>query len=203
MSAPDFYRYFLGFRPDPVLRRWLEALCNRAGQFGKRVKADHFHLTLCVIAEPEARDHFIVPRVEAALSGNSLSSAPFWLGRVRGGEGGAAVHSRGRKPGLLALYRDLVACLAARDMHPLHRKSGLNPHVTLGHDPCAFEAFLTLHEWIPDALLLIESEVGNGIHNVLGRWPLLAPRQGFLPFDPPPTPPALAIAGGRRQRGRA
>jgi 2'-5' RNA ligase len=197
MRNPERYRYFLGFRPDPVLGRWLDALCRTADQFEKRIRADHFHLTLCVIGEPEVRDHFILPRVETALAGNALASAPFWLGRVRGGREGAAVWSRGRKAELLTLYRDLVACLAALDIYPLHRKSGLNPHVTLGHDPCAFDPFLTLHEWIPDELLLIESEVGNGLHNVLGRWPLLAPRQGVLPFDPPPAPLRIA-AGGRR-----
>jgi hypothetical protein len=38
-------------------------------------------------------------------------------------------------------------------------------------------------EWIPDELLLIESEVGCGIHNVLARWSLLPPRQGGILFD--------------------
>lgn len=198
MRTPDFYRYFLGFRPDPILRAWLGALCVAAGQAEKRIKADYFHLTLCVIAETMGRDRFILPRVDAALVGNALASALFWLGRVRGGANGATVYSRGRKRELMILYQELVTCLAARDIHPLHRKSGLNPHVTLGHDSCMFEAFMTLHEWIPGELLLIESEVGNGVHNVLGRWPLLPPRQGFLPFAPPPMLPALAMAGGRR-----
>jgi 2'-5' RNA ligase len=197
MRKPDFYRYFLASRPDPILRAALVSLREPAGQFDRLVRADHLHLTWCVVAEPEERDRFILPRVEAALSGHLFASGPLWLGRVRGGPGGAAVCSRGRKPEILSLYRALVAALAARDIHPLHRKSGLNPHVTLGHDRCGFDPFLVLHEWIPDELLLIESEVGNGVHNVLARWPLLAPRQGFLPFEPPPPPPPLLAAGGR------
>jgi hypothetical protein len=44
-------------------------------------------------------------------------------------------------------------------------------------------------------LLLIESEVGRGVHNVLARWPLLPPSQGSFPFDPPPL---LLTANGRR-----
>jgi 2'-5' RNA ligase len=182
---------------DLALRAELVALRVAAGQKRSLVAAELLHLTWCVIAEPEERDRFILSRVHAALDGLPFSSGMLWLGRVRGGANGAAVYSRGRKPDIMTLYRDLVAALDARGLHPLHRKSGFHPHVTLGHDPCDFDPFLVLHEWIPDELLLIESEVGNGVHNVLGRWPLLTPRQGFLPFDPPPPPLRLARAGQR------
>jgi 2'-5' RNA ligase len=197
MREPDFYRYFLASRPAPTLRAKLANLREAAGQLKKPVAAAHLHLTWCVVAEPERRDRFLLPRIEAALSGHILSSGPLWLGRVRGGAGGAAVHSRGRKPEILALYRHLVACLATRGLHPLHRKSGFHPHVTLGHDPCAFEPFMVLHEWVPEELLLIESEVGSGVHNVLARWPLPTPRQGFLPFAPRSAP--LMMADGARR----
>jgi 2'-5' RNA ligase len=196
MRKPDFYRYFLASRPGLALRAELVGLREAAGQFRSLVAAELLHLTWCVVAEPEDRDHFILPRIEAALSGLLFASGPLWLGRVRGGKGGAAVCSRGRKPEILALYRALAAALAERNIHPLHRKAGFHPHITLGHDPCAFDPFLILREWLPDELLLIESEVGNGVHNVLARWPLLPPRQGFLPFAPPPAP--LMMAAGRR-----
>ncbi len=192
-----FYRYFLASRPGLALRAELAALREAAGQVESLVAAELLHLTWCVLAEPDERDRFIAPRVGAALSGLLLASGPLWLGRVRGGPNGAAVYARGRKPGIMALYRQIAAALTARDLSPLHRKSGFHPHVTLGHDPCAFDPFLILREWIPDELLLIESEVGNGVHTILGRWPLLPPRQGVLPFDPPPMPPALAMADGR------
>jgi hypothetical protein len=96
----------------------------------------------------------------------------------------------------MSLYREIAACLAIRGIQPLHRKSGFHPHLTIGHDPCAFEPFLILQEWIPDELLLIESEVGNGVHNILGRWPLLPPRQRLLPFDRPFPPVPLRATGG-------
>jgi 2'-5' RNA ligase len=197
MRKPDFYRYFLASRPGLALRAEIAALREAAGQFESPVAAELLHLTWCVIAEPEERDRFILPRVETALSGLPFASGPLWLGRVRGAGAGAAVYSRGRKPEIMTLYHEIVKALAARDLYPLHRKSGFHPHLTLGHDPCAFDPFLILAEWIPDELLLIESEVGKGAHNVLGRWPLLAPRQGFLPFDPRSAPLRIA-AGGRR-----
>jgi 2'-5' RNA ligase len=195
MRTPDFYRYFLASRPGLALRAELVGLREAAGQVRRLVATELLHLTWCVIAETAERDRFILPRVEAALSGLLFASGPLWLGRVRGGGGGAAVHSRGRKPEIMALYRELVAALAARDLHPLHRQSGLSPHLTLGHDPCAFAPFMIVHEWIPDELLLIESEVGNSVHNVLARWPLLPPRQGVLPFDPTPASPRMASTG--------
>jgi hypothetical protein len=138
----------------------------------------------------------ILPRVDAALRDRPLFSGSLWLGRVLGGAGGAAVYSRGPKPEILTLYKEIAASLAAREVPLLHRKAGLHPHLTIGHDPCAFETFLLLHEWIPDELLLIESEVGNGVHNILGRWPLLPPRQGMFNFASvaPPTPLRAASA---------
>jgi 2'-5' RNA ligase len=193
MRNPDFYRYLLASRPDPALRAELVGLRAATGQFRSLVAAELLHLTWCVVAETTARDRFLLPRIETALTGQALSSGLLRLGRVRGGNAGAAVYSRGRKPEILALYRELVALLASRDVQPLHRKSGLHPHLTLGHDRCAFDPFLILHEWIPDDVLLIESEVGCGVHNVLGRWPLLPPRQGALPFDL--SPPRLRVAG--------
>jgi 2'-5' RNA ligase len=193
---PD-YRYFLAFRPSAELLDWLELLVEAAGQRGRRIKAEYFHLTLCVIAELAHRDRFIASRVEAALAGRSLSSCLFWLGRLRGGRNGAAVYAMGRQREIKAFYRELVAGLAERDILPLHRKSGLNAHVTLGYDPCAFDPLTLPREWIPGELLLIESEVGRSVHNVLARWPLLPPRQGFFVFEglPEPSPPRLAIGG--------
>jgi 2'-5' RNA ligase len=196
MRLPNSFRYFLASHPDRALRASLVNLRTAAGQHEKIVKTDQLHLTWFVITEPKQRDCFILPRVQAVLADRAFAAGPLRLGRVVGGDAGAALYARGRKPEILALYRELVACFAARGLHPMHRKSGLNPHFTLGHDSCAFEAFRIMHEWIPDELLLIESEVGNGVHNVLGRWPLLPPRQGTLPFDPAIPPAPFRAAGG-------
>ncbi|HEX4738306.1 MAG TPA: hypothetical protein VH331_12165 [Allosphingosinicella sp.] len=189
-----FYRYFLAFRPNRAQCRLLGSLAGIAGQNGKRVEEDYLHLTLCVIAELARRNEFMAARVASALADHPLTSCPFWLGPLRGGENGAAVHAMKRQREIQAFYRKLVALLAARDILPLHRKSGLRPHVTLGYDPCVLEPLVLPFEWTPDELLLIESEVGRGVHNVLARWPLLPPRQGRLPFEDPPEPGPLRLA---------
>lgn len=192
MRPPDSYRYLLASRPDPARRRELVALRRPAGQAARPVPAGLLHMTWCVLAETGRRDPFLLPRVRAALAGATLASGSLWLGRVRGGAGGAAVCGRGPKPELIALYRSIVAALATRGLQPLHRQSGFRPHVTLGHAPCAFAPFRLLHLWVPDELLLIESEVGNTVHNVLARWPLRPPLQAVLPFEAPVRPRAVA-----------
>ena len=194
MRRPLFYRTFFAFRPNTTQRRWLEHLVHVAGQRGRRIQPDNFHLTLCVIAELLDRDPFVVARAKAALDGDLLSSCSFWLGQVRGGSKGAAVHALRRQRDIQKFYKKLIALLAARDIVPFHRKSGFRPHVTLGYDPCAFDPFELPCEWVPDELLLIESEVGNGVHNVIASWPLLPPTQGRLALGDPfkPNLPLLA-----------
>jgi len=202
MREPDCYRYFFAFHPDLLLRCWLASLIGTAGQREKRVRAELFHLTLCVIAERRHRDPFIVSRACSALADRPLYSCPFWLGRLRGGQGGAAVHAMGPQDEIQDFYRMLLAFLASRDILPLYRQSGLHPHVTLDRDPCAIDPLNLPREWFPDELLLIESEVGNGVHHVLARWPLLPPRQGrfafMSPSSPPSSPPQSPIALGLR-----
>ena len=182
MRNADFYRYFLGVRPNPLIRQMLARIAAHAGQ---EMDPELFHLTLCVIAEVGERDPFLLPRVRAALADQLLCSFRVALGRVRGGRKGAVVRTRGRQDEIQFFYRLLVRLLTTRGIEPMHRKSGLHPHVTLGHVACAFDPHKIALEWFPDELLLIESEVGRTRHNVIGRWPLLPPRQGLLPFDEP------------------
>ena len=179
MRRPDFYRYFLGFRPNDAARGVLADAGLRAGQ---RIQPGLLHLTLCVIAEMTERASFLLPRVNAALAEYAFSTFPVALGRVRGGPHGAIVRTLGRQDDIQDCYDALLRLLRLRGITPLHRRSGLHPHVTLGHDPCAFEPYKIGLEWVPDKLLLIESEVGRTRHNVIGQWPLLPPRQGSLPF---------------------
>jgi len=165
-----FYRYLIGCRPGSRLRHLLALIGEKAGQ---EVHGDMLHLTLCVIAEVNERDHFLLPRVQAAFAGQALDSFPVRLSRTSGGPNGAMIRTKGRQDGIQDSYRQMLRLLAMRDLAPLHRKSGLRPHVTLGRTPCRFEPFDVALEWFPSDLLLIESEVGRSKHNVIGRWPLV------------------------------
>jgi len=91
----------------------------------------------------------------------------------------------GRQEDIKQFYEMFTGLLAARGIFPLYRASGLRPHVTLGYKPRRFEALPIAVEWLPHELLLVESHVGDGRHQVVDRWPLLPPPQGTLPFEMP------------------
>src|SRR3546814_9561893 len=81
LMGPD-YRYFLGFRPDPLLRALLAAQQGRAGQHKGRVDPTRLHLTLCTVAETTTSDAALVARVAAALEGGLPEVPPIRLGRI-------------------------------------------------------------------------------------------------------------------------
>jgi 2'-5' RNA ligase len=114
----------------------------------------------------------------------SARSVSFFIqhGSVKGGPDRATIDSAGGQNAIQDVYRALISLLAQRDITPLYRESGLRAHVTLGHAPRPVERFKAPVQWCPADLLLIESEVGLSRHNVVGRWPLLPPLQGSLPF---------------------
>jgi 2'-5' RNA ligase len=182
MEHLRFYRYFLGLRPDP---RWFPLFQWIGEVLGLRIRLDLLHLTLCVVGETAKRDRFVRRRINSALDGQQLHSFAVNLSRVQAGPRGAYARSVGRQDEIQDFFRLLINLLRLRGIEPLHRKSGLHPHVTLGHRRCDTELLKIALQWFPAELLLIESEVGLTRHNVLGSWPLLSPRQPPLPLDSP------------------
>ena len=170
----EFYRYFVGIRPDPSLHPLFQQIAVGAGQ---AAHLDQLHLTLCTIAEPKERDRFLAGRVRKAFREQVFHSVPVNLSRVSLGRNGAFARTFGRQDEIQEFYWRLVRLLAGCGIEPLHRKSGLHPHVTLGHAACGPGRMPISLPWYPAELLLIESEVGLTRHNVLARWPLLPPRQ--------------------------
>ena len=180
MRSASAYRYFLCFLPDEPVRAEVSMLHAWTGQADKRVTVDRSHLSLCVLSEPKERDPSLAPRVDAALAGLQLHSCVIRLGRVRGGPDGATLYTISRKRELTVLRHALLARLAEHGLVPELEKT--NPHITLGYDPFEGPSFDISREWIPREIVLIESEHGLTRHNLLGRWALLPPEQGILPF---------------------
>jgi 2'-5' RNA ligase len=179
MTTLPKFRYFLGIRPDPQWYPQFQRICEA---LGLPVRLDRLHLTLLVIAEMAERDHFVARRIGRALREAELHSFQVNLSRVRAGLHGASAHPFGRQDEIQDFYRLLVRLLRAGGMEPLHRKSGLHPHVTLSYRACQAALLPVAIRWFPSALMLIESEVGLTKHTVLERWSLLPPRQPLLPF---------------------
>lgn len=188
MPDTPCHRYFLAFLPGPAFRARLARLRDAAGQQGRPVPTGHFHLTLCILAEAPARERFTETRISAALSGPRPASCPVRLGRVKAGQGGAALCGIGKQDEIRAFRESLLRLLAMRQIWPCRQARHFRPHVTLGHQRVPSSRALAPVEWIPGELVLIESEVGRTIHHVRGRWPLKPPAQGLLPFDAPVSP---------------
>lgn len=185
MASP-IIRTFLGFQVPPTMWARFAEWQRRAGQAGRAVEPAMLHLTLCVIGEALQRDLFLKPRVATALAAGLPPSAPIRLGRIHSRALGAELVTFGRKAEIVDFFEILTAQLGGHGIAALYRTSGLRPHITLSYDRCAFAAIEAIWNWVPDALLLIESRPcadGRGReHVVLHRWPLLPPAQHAFAF---------------------
>jgi 2'-5' RNA ligase len=193
MRIQPNFRYFLGVRPDPRCLPQFQQICEG---LGLPSRLDLAHLTLCTIAETNARDHFVAGKVRRALRDAELRSFAVNLSRVRAGAAGAYARTFGRQDEIQDFYRTLVRLLRACGIEPLHRKSGLRPHVTLAYGACPTAVLKVAVRWFPSELMLIESEVGRTKHNELARWNLRSPRQRSLPFDEDSSQPCNGRAAG-------
>ena len=189
------FRYFLGFQVPADRAGWLaRQLPPVAGDLFAGLKPQNYHLTLCTIEETQVPHPFLRQRVARAFAAGlpAASSIPF--GRIRGRDAGAELVTAGSVAGIRQLYDALVALLAPHGLAPLHRQSGLRPHVTLGYGKHPFAPVQAIWNWTPRELVLIESHVGHGRHRVLQRWPLPAPAQGLFDFMDDTLPPPLRHA---------
>lgn len=181
MRSPSSHRYFLGFQPDPATLGHVRNVSDVLGLGCAAVGEERLHLTLFVVAEMRQRNTDIARKIDAVLRPIPLTAPRIKLGKASSGAQGAYLESIGRRFEIAHFYRQLITLLAPLGIESLHRKNGLNPHITLAYQ-CNLPEARIVHpfEWVPQQLLLIESCVGLGVHNIMARWPLLPPRQGEL-----------------------
>ena len=189
------FRYFLGFQVPADRAGWLaRQLPPVSGDLFAGLKPQNYHLTLCTIAETQAQHPFLRQRVAKAFEAGLPAASAIPFGRIVSKDGGAELVTTGSVVGIRQLYDAIALLLAPHDMEPLHRKSGLRPHITLGYGKCDFPAVPMAWTWTPRELVLIESHVGHSRHHVLQSWPLLAPAQGLFDFMDDALPPPLRYA---------
>ncbi|WP_428684558.1 2'-5' RNA ligase family protein [Sphingopyxis sp.] len=192
--APMF-RYFLGFQVPADRAGWLaRQLPPVSIDLFAGLKPQNYHLTLCTIAETQAQHPFLRQQVAKAFASGLPAASPIPFGRIVSRDMGAELTTTGNVGDIRHLYQGIIALLESQGLEPMHRKSGLRPHITLGYGACDFEAVPTAWRWTPSELALIESHVGHRRHRVLQSWTLAPPAQGMFDFMEDELPPPLRYA---------
>lgn len=192
--APNF-RYFLGFQVPADRAGWLARhLPPLPGDLFTGLSPHRYHLTLCTIAETQLPHPFLRQRVARALSDTLPAAAAIPFGRIVARDAGVELVTAGGIGAIRGLYDALVARLAGEDIAPLHRKSGLRPHVTLGYGDAGFDPVPLAWNWTPRELVLVESHIGHRRHRRLQGWALPAPVQALFDFMADELPPVRRAA---------
>lgn len=194
MMDPMF-RYFLGFQVAADRAGWLaRQLPAVSGDLFGGLKPQLYHLTLCTIAETMEPQPFLRGQVAKALDAGLPAASPIPFGHIVSRGAGAELVTTGHVGGIRQTYDAIVARLAAHGIAPLHRKSGLRPHITLGYGECDFDPVPLAWTWAPQGLVLIESHIGHRRHRVLQSWTLAPPAQRCFAFMADELPAPLLCA---------
>lgn len=189
------FRYFLGFQIAADRAGWLaRKMPPHPGDLFAGQKPHLYHLTLCTVAETQAPHPFLRQHVARALADDLPAAAAIPFGRIVARGMGAELVTTGGIDDIRHLYDRIAARLEPQGIEPLHRQSGLRPHVTLGYGECAFDPVPVAWHWAPRDLALIESHVGHQRHRVLQSWTLPPPAQGAFAFMDDALPPLRRAA---------
>ena len=189
------FRYFLGFQVSGDRAGWLaRQLPAVAGDLFAGLKPQLYHLTLCTIAETLEPQPFLRGQVAKAFDAGLPAASPIPFGRIVSREAGAELITAGSLGAIRQSYDAIVAQLATQGIEPMHRLSGLRPHITLGYGTCEFDPVPLAWSWTPRDLVLIESHIGHRRHRVLQSWTLEPPAQGSFDFMAEDLPPPLLRA---------
>ena len=189
------FRYFLGFQVPADRAGWLaRQLPPVSGDLFAGLKPQLYHLTLCTIAETALAHPFLRQRVASAFEAGLSAASPIRFGRIVSKAMGAELVTVGSIAEIRQLFAVIAALLAPYGIAPMHRDSGLRPHITLGYGACDFEPVPVAWNWTPRELVLIESHVGHRRHRLLQSWTLEAPAQAAFGFMDDALPPPLRRA---------
>ncbi len=180
-AAPATERLFFALRPDAAAAERIHELtlqlCVTHGLKTRPLAIERLHVTLCFLGDHAgvSAQHFAV----AAAAGRSLRQGPFELvfdhvesfGRNRGAAPLVLRHARHSAP-LHQLHDSLTAPLAQSNLFNLDARP-FRPHVTLMYAEKFIHAQpVTPISWNAAEVLLIQSHIGRGHHEVLGSYPL-------------------------------
>jgi 2'-5' RNA ligase len=151
-------------------------LNDRHALKGKPIEAHRLHVTLHHLG-----NHAAVPReqVQAALDAAATVAPPSFdvvfdeAMRFEKSRAFVLCGDDGGTSALAAFRQRLGEALADMGFKP---ERGFTPHMTLAYTPREIERHsIDPVRWTADSFALIESHVGESIHEVLGRWPSTLP----------------------------
>ncbi len=174
------HRVFFALQPDAQATERIAAVTadarRRHGLIGKPTPATRLHLSLNVVGgfrgpPPRAA----IDKAASAVAGVSARPFVIALNRVESWQGDPHPLVLTGEEGLIgasALHATLHKALRAVEMAP-RREPELSAHIALLWDrreaPAEFVEPVT---WTVREFVLIDSVLGEGRHEVLGRWPL-------------------------------
>jgi 2'-5' RNA ligase len=177
-AAPGFHSLFFAALPEPADAERLHAHGRRVqgqlGIAGRALEAERLHVTLHLVGgyvdEPAQVEIARWCRAAAAVR-----RAPFEVvfDRVAtfGGDGHPLAFTSSSDVGLRALHEAVGMALA--DTGERIKRQHITPHMTLSYRGKRLaETAIEPVCWRAGELVLIDSHVGEHVHEVIGRWPL-------------------------------
>lgn len=173
MPPRDHFNYFFALKPPAEVLPTIAAYRDetRTRRQGKIVGNARLHVSVLGLGAFPEQQLGLVALANAALGDQRLPACCCYFDQlVRGKRSMLLVSSR--------TYDDMTvlqeALLDAYHVPEKDRAATLpKPHVTLRYDrPEAPTQAVNPIVWHAEELVLIESHVGHGHHEILGRWPL-------------------------------
>ena len=176
---------FVAFRPDEITTHKMvdqcEGLAARYGYLGKTVHRELLHMTLAYINDYEGDipQRVLKDVTEACAAAAKFPSFPLQLDQVEtfGGKPGkrplVMTMGEAANPMLIEFQQSLMKQLWLSGL-PCKKSPKFNPHVTLSRGPLVLAEPADAVSWIAGEIVLLQSIIGEGRHDCLGRWPLEA-----------------------------
>jgi len=176
---PTHHRLFFAIRPPEATRSYFleEQFCFGPGH---AVRPDHLHLTAAILD-----DYGIFPKAAAerlkaigdAIVGDQF---PIVLDQVAASEHSVVMIPSEPLRTFHAFQQGLAKAMARAGLG-LRRNWRFSPHVTLLYRRGApLRQWTDALSWTATEFVLVHSLLGQTRHEVLARWPLLAPRPSVL-----------------------
>lgn len=176
------HRLFFALRPPLILARQVVAAAHWFDGGRGALRPEHLHVTLDLLDDRDDFDRDLAKRMLDV--GEAVAADPFHivLDRAVGGTGSVVLRPAHAMPALNAL-RDAIVQLRSEAGIPGRAGYRFSPHMTVGHRKGpSFDTPVAPVTWPVEEFVLIDSHVGAGRHEMLGRWTLQGrdSRQGSL-----------------------